>query len=343
VSSTSLGQTGGRVSRTTDIRAARDAALLALERETRLDLRAEAADALCDLAFEAPTELRPEFAADVARLLADKQDEVRCAGLALASEVLAAVEAKEVLARHLQDKVTRVRVEAAGRLADLALPEARGSLAAALQDPAITVRFEAARGMAALQHTAGLEVLVEALDDADLRFRAASALAQLGNKDAIPALKKTFSSWFVPPFDKTQLAGALAALGDADGVAHLFKRAGKKWTMDRAMAVELLGEVKAPDALPRLLEILADSKDPARGAAARALGRLGNAAAEVPLAGLLSASDVVDDLKLDAAEGLLLLGSASARARVEAVQLKDPQAADELAALLREFVPREAS
>jgi HEAT repeat protein len=269
-------------------------------------------------------------------MLADKQDEVRCAGLALASEVVAPAEAKDILIRHLTDKVPRVRVEAAGRLADLALPESRGALAAALEDPALTVRFEAARGMVALKHTAGLEVLLEALDDVDLRFRAASALAQLGNKDAIAPLKRAFSGWFVPAFDKTQLAGALASLGDPDGVAHLFKRAGKKWTMDRPMAVELLGAVKAPGALQRLLEISRDPEDPARGTAARALGRLGDPAAEPALAELL-ASTASDDLKLDAAEGLLLLGTPAARARVTALRLADPDSAEELVALLSDY------
>lgn len=327
------------MSKSTDLQAERDLALLALEREPSPSARAEAADALCDLAFDAPAERRGEFAPDVVRLLADKQDEVRCAGLALAAEVLSANEAKDVLVRHLSDQVTRVRVEAAGRLADLALPEARGALAAALQDPALAVRFEAARGMVALEHAAGLEVLVEALDDADLRFRAASALAQLKNPEAVPALKRAFSSWFIPPFDKTQLAGALAAHGAPEGISHLFKRAGRKWTMDRAMAVELLGEVKAPGALERLLQILHDSDDPARGAAARALGRLGDPAAEAPLAGLLRSTDVVDDVKLDAAEGLLLLQTPTARAHVAGLQLADPQAAEELAVMLREYAP----
>lgn len=325
------------MSKHADLQVAHDAALLALEREASPGARAEAADTLCDLAFDAPADRRGEFAPDVVRLLADAQDEVRCAGLALATEVLSANEAKDVLVRHLSDKVTRVRVEAAGRLADLALPEARGALAAALQDASLAVRFEAARGMVALEHAAGLEVLIEALDDGDLRFRAASALAQLKSQQAVPALKRAFSSWFVPPFDKTQLAGALATMGDAEAIAHLFKRAGRKWTMDRAMAVELLGEVKAPGALERLLEILADADDPARGAAARALGRLGDPAAETPLAGLLRASDVIDDVKLDAAEGLLLLQTPSAHAHVMGLQLADPQAAEELAAMLREY------
>ncbi len=320
----------------TDIRASRDLALMTLERETRSDIRAEAADALCDLAFDAPREMRTEFEPAVVRLLADKQEEVRCGGLALATEVLSPDEAKDILIRHLGDSVTRVRVEAAGRLADLAIPETRGALAAAMQDESLAVRFEAARGMAALGHPSGLDVLLEALDDVDLRYRAASALAQLGNKDAIPALKRAFSGWFLPAFDKTQLAGALAALGEPDGVAYLFKRAAKKWSMDRPMAVELLGAVKAPNALPRLLEILKDERDPVRGTAARSLGRLGDPAAEAPLAELL-ASNTHDDLKLDAAEGLLLLGTPSARARVEGLKLQDAEAAAELEHLLTDY------
>ena len=319
-----------------DLRAARDLALLTLEREVRADIRAEAADSLCELAFDAPAEVRREFEPDVVRLLADKQDEVRCAGLALATEILTPAEAKDILIRHLGDKVARVRVEAAGRLADLALPDTRGALAAALADPELTVRFEAARGMVALNHPAGLDVLLAALEDADLRFRAASALAQLGNKEAIPALKRAFSSWFIPAFDKTQLAGALAALGDSEGAEHLFKRAGRKWTMDKPMAVELLGVVKAPGALARLLEILADAEDPARGTAARALGRLGDASAEPALLKLL-AGDAADDLKLDAAEGLLLLGTPSARAAVEALKFEDAESAEELAAVLADY------
>jgi|APLak6261679142_1056127.scaffolds.fasta_scaffold00108_22 HEAT repeat protein len=322
------------------MKSALDLALLSLERETRPGPRAEAADSICELAFDAPPEARVEFAPAVVRLLADAQDEVRCAGLALAAEVLAPVEAKEILARHLTDAVVRVRVEAAGRLADLALPESRGSLAAALQDAALAVRFEAARGMVALEHAAGFDVLVEALADGDLRFRAAAALAQLGKKEAIEPLKRTFSGWFVPAFDKTQLAGALAVLGDADGVAHLFKRAGRKWTMDRAMAVELLGEVKAPGAKERLLEILRDVDDPARGTAARSLGRLGDLTAEPALVALLQETTATDDLRLDAAEGLLLLGSDSARARVSELSLTDPEARAELAAMVREYAPQ---
>lgn len=318
-------------------RARIDELLLKLENGRDPAVRAETADALCELAFEIPAEDRVEFSAVVVRLLADQQDEVRCAGLALAAETLAPVEAKELLARHLQDKVTRVRVEAAGRLADLALPEARGALAAAITDPSLAVRFEAARGMVALQHAAGFDVLVEALSDADLRFRAASALALLGKPEGIAPLKKVFSGWFLSAFDRTQLAGALAALGDEEGLAHLLKRTSGRWSVDRAMAVELLGESKSPAAKARLLEILGDADDQARGTAARALGRLGDLTVEPRLVAALGDTSVTDDVRLDFAEGLLLLGSASGRAQVQKLELADAEAAAELAAMIREY------
>jgi HEAT repeat protein len=320
-------------------RSVREQALLTLEREKSSAIRAEAAESICDAAAQAPDEAMPDFAPDVVRLLTDGQVEVRCAGLALAAEVLPPVEAKDVLVRHLTDKAHRLRVEAVGRLADLALPEARGALAVALEDELFPVRFEAARGMVALQHSAGLETLLQALEDPDLRFRAAAALAELGNKDAIPALKKVFKGWFLPAFDKTQLAGALARLGDADGIEHLFKRAAKGWSMDRAMAIELLGEVKAPGAKPRLLEILGAKDDDCRGAAGRALGRLGDATVFSDLERVLAEPMVADDVRLDVAEGLLRLDAERARPLVSAARFESEDARVELADMLKEFAP----
>jgi HEAT repeat protein len=182
-----------------------------------------------------------------------------CAGLALASEVLGSGRWRRICS-FATSATRRIGFASrlSGRLADLALPEARGALAVALEDDIFPVRFEAARGMVALQHSAGLETLLTALEDPDLRFRAAAALAQLGNKDALPRLKKAFHGWFLPAFDKTQLAGALAVLGDERRCPSTSSSAlGKGWSMDRAMAIELLGEVKAPGAKERLLTILA--------------------------------------------------------------------------------------
>jgi HEAT repeat protein len=320
-----------------DFRAERDTLLLSLEREQRPSVRAEVAETLCDVAFETPKVLRSEFGPAVVRLLSDAQAEVKCAGLALASEVLSADEAKDILVRALSDSNVRVRVEAAGRLADLALPEARGALAAALEDTEVNVRFEAARGMVALKHKAGLPVLLAALDDGELRFRAAAALAQLGSDEALPRLREVFGRWLLPVFDRTQVAGALAVLGDAQGVAHLFKRAGKRWSVDRAMAIELLGEVKAAGAQERLLALLADPADASRGAAARGLGRLGDVTNEPRLLAVLDEQLVPDDIKLDVAEALLRLGTASGKARVASLKLEDVEAQAELGAMREDF------
>lgn len=319
-----------------DWRTARDTALFKLENEKVPAQRAEAVDTLCDLAAEVPAAARMEFAAAVVRMLADSQEEVRCGGLALAALILPPKEAEALLIRHVKDAAVQIRIEATGRLADLARPTSRGAFAEAMRDEIFPVRFEAARGMAGLKHSAGLEVLVEALDDPELRFRAVSSMAELGDKAALPALHQVFDRWFLPVFDRTQVAAALVKLGDPNAAAHLFKRAARKWSVDRAMAIELLGEVKAAGARDRLEQILKDPADLARGAAARGLGRLGDVAALPALEAVLREASASDDLKLDVAEGLWLLPDGKGRAQLQAIVLTTPEARAELSALLLE-------
>ncbi len=322
----------------TDWRLERDRALFQIEHEKRPDVRAEAAFHLCELA--SVVERAAELAPAVALLLADGQDEVRCAGVALAAMTLPGEKARPILVRHLADPAVRVRVEAAGQLADLAEPTTRGALAEAMQDESFAVRFEAACGMAALKHSAGLEVLIEALDHVELRFRALGALAELGNPDAVPAVKRLFKRWLLPAFDRTQAAGVLARFGDPDGIAYLHKRTRRRWGLDRPMAVELLGEVKAPGAFERLVEILDDPSDRSRGAAARGLGRLGDSRATERLAKWLDDGSTTDELLLDLAEGLCLLGTAEARGHVERLAAA---AAGELRAELKSLLSDFAS
>ncbi len=320
-----------------DWRAQKDMALVALEREQRAAARAEAAGLLCELASDGP-EQAAELVDAIPRLLADAQSEVRCAGLALAGIALTPDEAEPVLVRGLADPATRVRVEAAGRLADLARPSSRGAFAAALGDASFSVRFEAARGMASLKHSAGLDVLVEALDDGDFRFRALGALAELGDARALPAVQRLWRKWLLPYFDRTQAAGTLVKLGDPSGIEHLFARTRKKWTVDRGLAVELLGEVRAPGAFERLSALVADKRDASRGAAARALGRLGDARARPVLLEIFGAEDTPDDVRLDAAEGLCRLGADEDLSALEAAasQAKGPLKA-ELQEMLADF------
>jgi HEAT repeat protein len=276
-------------------------------------------------------------------MLASKVSGVRRTGVALAALMLDKNESEGLLAARLSDEAEEVRMEAAGQLADLATPTIRASLAAALNDTSFAVRFEAARGMAAVHHGAGLDVLVEALEHAHLRYRALGALAELGDARAQPAVRKLYERWFLPYFDRTQAAGALVKLGDASAAAHLLERTKRRrwgFSADRPMAIELCGEVKVPGALERLTELLRDKGDSeaCRGAAARGLGRLGDARAVAPLAEVLEDAASSDDLKLDAAEGLCRLRLPEAKAHVErvlpAIGSKDTR--DEMAGMLEE-------
>lgn len=320
-----------------DARAERDAALLRLETERARAARADTAETLLRLGTEAPASTASEdFGPVLVRLLSDPQDEVRCAGLALAAHLLPPEEALDVLARHLGDATGRVRLAAAAHLADLELPQARGALAALLEEPLAEVRFEAARGLAALKHPAGLEVLVEALGDPALRFRAAGALVQLGDRRALEPLRAAFHRWFLPPFDKTQLAGALVAFGEEEGINHLLRRAIGSWSMDRGLAVELLGALNVPAGRGLLERLARTPGDSARGAAVRGLGYVPDEGIEALLLGLFDDPTIDDELRLDCAEALVRSKSVRGRQRLEAWQPASAETRSALAALLRE-------
>lgn len=314
-----------------------DQALLTLENAKSSRDRDAAAQLIVQLALEEPTR-RQELGAHLPRLLADRMERVRRAGVQLGALVLDEDEAESFFADRLKDPSDEVRIEAAGQLADLARPSARGILAAALQDPVFPVRFEAARGMAALHHASGLDVLVEALSMNALRFRALGALAELGDPRALPAIQKVHRRWLLPGFERTQAAGAMARLGDPEGARYLMNRVLKRRGPDRALAVELLGEVRAPGAKERLFAVLDDTADRCRGAAARGLGRLGELSAVPRLLALLRSEEVEDDLRLDAAEALCLLEAPEAPPEIEAAAQHAPaELRAELRMLLEEY------
>jgi len=296
--------------------------------------REAAAVELCELAAR-PDAVAAEFTPDVPRLLADPSEAVRVCGLALAATVLPPGEALTLLAAHATDANERLRLEVAGRLADMAVPGVRPALAGLLADPSWAVRFEAARGIAALGHPAGLDTLIEALDRPDFRFRGLGALAELGDPRALEPVRRIFKKWFLPPFERTQAAGVLARLGDARGGEHLLRVAGGRWSADRAMALELLGELKVAGAFDALSRAVQNPKDACRGAAARGLGRLGDGRALPLLAAFLDEAGAPEDFRLDAAEGLCRLGTAEALAKVKgALAGLGPQAEEELRDLL---------
>lgn len=311
--------------------------LVAFEQSKNAADRADLAARICEGAASRSDAAIATYAPLVPRFVGDAQSEVRCAGLALAAAVLSSDEVIGVCTRALRDDEPRVRVEAAGRLADLARPDVRGVLAAGLQDEVFEVRFEAARGMAALHHPAGFDVLVDALGYSDLRFQALGALAELGDDRAIPEVRRVFAKWLLSPFERTQAAGVLARFGQREGVAHLKKRVAKRWAPDQAMAVEFLCAFGGAEATPLLQQILSDLTHPCLGAAARGAGRGKRTEFFGDLRRIATDDAASDDVRLDALEGALHLETPEAFALARAVTLKSPEAREELAEMVREF------
>ncbi len=318
--------------------ASREGALRALARPGPPSLRREAAARLVE---GARTSDVPEgWEATGRALLSDADAEVRRAGvalLALQPGNPAALAAR--LAPALADSAPSVRMEAVGQLADAAAPELRPLLAGALQDGAFLVRFEAARGLAAIHHPAGLDVLAEGLDSPTLRFRAIGALAELGDVRALVPLRRIFSRFFLNAFERTQAAGALALFGDTEGRQYLLSRLRRRNALDRPLAAELCGEAAVHEAEEALLAMVEDASDKARGAAARALGRLGSARAGPALERLAQDASVAEGTRLDVAEGLVFLLGEKARAPLAAALavMGSAEAREELRSLLEEL------
>lgn len=318
--------------------AAREGALRALAQAGPPSVRREAASRLVEAARASET---PDgWEATARTLLEDADAEVRRAGVALlalkpgAPEVLLAG-----LAGALSDTSPSVRLEAVGQLADKASAGLRPVLAQALEDRSFLVRFEAARGLAAIRHPAGLDVLAEGLDNPTLRFRAIGALAELGDARALAPLRRLFARWLLNAFERTHAAGAMALFGDDEGRQYLLSRLRRRGALDRPLAAELCGEAHVQEAEEMLLAILADAADKARGAAARALGRLRSARAAPMLEALLQTASVPEETRLDFAEGLVFLRGKDARDVLSSVLLSMPTAEgrDEVRSLLEEL------
>ena len=312
-------------------------ALAVLNQPGRPEERTAAARQLIALAKE--DGFGSEASAVWTRMLGDSQEEVRRAGIEIAMRFAAWEEAENILGPFATDPSALVRVQVAGALADLERASCRDALRRLLEDPVAVIRFEAARGLAAIGDASGIQVLTDSLQKGELRFRTLGALATLGDSRALPAIQALFNRLWLPPYERTQAAGALAKLGDHEAAQYLLGRTEKRRGMDRAFAIELCGEVKAPTALERLKAILSNEADECRGAAARGLGRLGDPSAMPALLAVMQDEAQPDDLRLDAAEGICRLGGPQARTHVESLlaSLHAPEAREEVRELHEEW------
>lgn len=223
----------------------------------------------------------------------------------------------ERVARLLHDPRPGVRLQAAHLLASLGLPELRERLAGALADADVLVRVAVATALADAGDRRGVPALVEAVDHRLARVDALLALGRLGVPEGEAPARRILGRLFSNAFERVAAAAVLAALGREDGRKYLLARADRRRRADRQMAIELLGERGVGGAAELLRDIAARADDPARGPALRAWAALGDDEGRRACAAALLDEREDPDVRMDAAEGLLLAGRDGDRAALE--------------------------
>lgn len=163
------------------------------------------------------------------------------------------------------------------RLGDARNPMSIAELREALSDPSFNVRYEAVLAMARLKaHPELIQALVAVLDskEPDLSVAAGWALGRLGDKRAIPALRRALASEYA--LLRGRSARSLAALGDSEAVPILLNLLkSEKHNNIRVAYASALGSFRTTAALADLLELLEQlSTENLRGEVALAIARI---------------------------------------------------------------------
>jgi len=283
--------------------------------------RVDAARVLVDRWRAGDGQAAAAIAVRVEELLEDPEPQVRISALG----AVRMMRKPENLAKHasavlalLSDPVAQVRTAAVWAAARLPGPAARHQVSALLASGEEPMRFAAACALSDQGDSAALAQLVVALREDYRRQEALSALMSLGDPAAVPGIAELFEDESLGEFDRTLAAAALARLGDARGSAHLVERVASGGD-DRPIAAEWAGRLRIAEAVPALEELAGADGEPARGAALRALGRLGASGVEQRLLAIATSADEPEDLRMDAAEGLAEIGSPAAIAALHAL------------------------
>jgi HEAT repeat protein len=273
--------------------------------------RVDAARALLDRWRAGDVRAAAPLAERLADLLEDREPQVRLAALTAVRMLRSAADVEQhasaVLAR-LADAAAQVRTAAVWTAARLSGPAARAQVRAVLESAEEPMRFAAACALSDQHDSAALPELTAALREGVRRQEALSAIMSLGDAAALPAVLQLFEEESLGEFDRILAAAALARLGERRGAEYLVDRIVSGGD-DRPIAAEWAGRLGVQDAVPALEELADARGDPARGAALRALGRLGALDAEERLVAIASSTDEAEDVRMDAAEGLAEVGS----------------------------------
>lgn len=239
----------------------------------------------------------------VLALIANENPAVR-AELAVALAVLPPDPAHPIAAtllRLLDDPVILVRREAAAALGDFGDRAAVEPLARHLEDEDLDTRFEAAFALAALGDPRGVPVLIGALGTGTRRLDACDAFKRLGDRAAVPALRRAVKGIFVGWPERLSLWATLYSLGEQEGAERVIERT-RAWSrQERGLALALIGTHRITEGLAVLTKVALTAKDPLQGTAVRALGELGAVETLTTIAGDASHPE---DVRADAKDAL---------------------------------------
>jgi HEAT repeat protein len=205
--------------------------------------------------------------------LTDATDRQELGALLAAIGRLQSAAAGPLLLERLRDPSPEVRAGAVEGLGHLGGEEPVKVLGTALSDPADEVRRAAVQviGRYGPRAIPALAAAVEKAGDGDLRWREqlARALGETGSADAIGPLTVLLRG-----SSAGAAAGAIAAIGVADGADPLLAHLAREGAPGRVETLDALAQLASRSAGPAIERELLSERADVRAAAVRAIGRL---------------------------------------------------------------------
>ncbi len=233
----------------------------------------------------------------------------------------------------LADRRSARRVEGAEKLGRMMSRQPLPDLVRLMQDPVPEVRIRAAKALGNIGGLEAVESLLGALRDTNRwsTLRIADILAGLGQAAVQPLLHE-FPR--LPPMARVPAIDILGRLRSPEAVPLLVSLLSDADENARARAAHSLGVVGDPRAAPQLVQALQDAAWPVRAMAAKALGMVAGAEGIAALEGALA--DREWWVRSNAADALRQKGKPGHRALVRLLDGPDAYAAQKAAWMLQE-------